>query len=94
MAVVSKSVSKVSLSGSALKCVPGCAERGCRLPRYVQDGQVPADRYPSREYFPRNVRPPEWVEPFVAEVRAAELRISMVEQGTGLHSERAMLTSA
>jgi hypothetical protein len=48
---------------------------------------VPSDVYPSWNYFPRNVRPPEWVEPFIAEVRAAELRISTVEQKTGLHSD-------
>jgi hypothetical protein len=53
----------------------------------VQDGQVPANTYPRWEYFPRNVRPPEWVEPFVAEVRAIETRISTVDQGTGLHSD-------
>jgi hypothetical protein len=45
------------------------------------------DPYPRWEYFPRNVRPPEWVEPFVAEVRAIELRISTVEQRTGMHSD-------
>jgi hypothetical protein len=56
-------------------------------PVYVQDGQVPANTYPRWEYFPRNVRPPEWVEPFVAEVRAIETRISTVDQGTGLHSD-------
>jgi hypothetical protein len=48
---------------------------------------VPANAYPRWEYFPRNVRPPEWVEPLVAEIRAIELRISTVEQGTGLHSD-------
>ena len=56
-------------------------------PVYVQDGQVPVNTYPRWEYFPRNVRPPEWVEPFVAEVRAIETRISTVDQGTGLHSD-------
>jgi hypothetical protein len=55
-------------------------------PVYVQNGQVPANTYPRWEYFPRNVRPPEWVEPFVAEVRAIETRISTIDQGTGLHS--------
>jgi hypothetical protein len=45
----------------------------------VQDGWVAANSYPHWDYFPRNVRPPEWVEPFVAEVRAIELRISTVD---------------
>src|SRR5690348_11823848 len=54
--------------------------------RYGQDGRVPANVYPRWDYFPRNVHPPEWVEPLVAEVRAIELRISTVDQGTGLHS--------
>lgn len=48
---------------------------------------MPANTYPRWEYFPRNVRPPEWVEPLVAEVRVIESRISTVEQGTGLHSD-------
>jgi hypothetical protein len=48
---------------------------------------VPTDAYPSWSYFPRNVRPPEWVEPFIAKVRAAEVRISTVKQSTGLHSD-------
>ena len=48
---------------------------------------MPVNPYPRWDYFPRNVRPPEWVEPFVAEVRAIEPRISTVEQGTGLHSD-------
>ena len=47
---------------------------------------MPANVYPRWDYFPRNVRPPEWVEPLVAEVRAIEQRISTVDQGTGLHS--------
>jgi len=47
---------------------------------------VPANVYPRWDYFPRNVHPPEWVEPLVAEVRTVELRISTVDQGTGLHS--------
>jgi hypothetical protein len=52
-----------------------------------QDGRVPTDAYPSWSYFPRNVRPPEWVEPFIAKVRATEVRISTVKQSTGLHSD-------
>ena len=62
--------------------------------RYVQDGRVPADRYPRWEYFPRNVRPPAWVEPFVAEVSAVGSRISTVEQRTGLHSDDVLLELA
>jgi len=53
----------------------------------VQDRQVPTALYPRWDYFPRNVRPPEWVEPLVAQVRAVEERISTVEQSTGLHSD-------
>lgn len=48
---------------------------------------MPLSAYPRWDYFPRNVRPPSWVEPLVAEVRAVEPRISTVEQGTGLHSD-------
>jgi hypothetical protein len=43
--------------------------------------------YPSWDYFPRNARPPEWVDLFVANVRAAELSISTVEHKTGLDSD-------
>jgi hypothetical protein len=53
----------------------------------VHDSQVPTALYPRWDYFPRNVRPPEWIEPLVAQVRAVEERISTVEQGTGLHSD-------
>jgi hypothetical protein len=52
-----------------------------------QDGPVPSNAYPSWDYFPRNVRPPDWVEPLVAEVRAVESSISTVDRGTGLHSD-------
>jgi hypothetical protein len=48
---------------------------------------MPSDAYPRWEYFPRNVRPPEWVEPLADQVRALEVRISTVEKGTGLHSD-------
>ncbi len=48
---------------------------------------MPTHSYPRWEYFPRNVRPPEWVEPLVTEVRAIEPRISTIQQGTGLHSD-------
>ena len=61
---------------------------------HVQDRRVSTDPYPRWEYFPRNVRPPEWVEPFVAEVRAIEPRISTVEQRTGLHSDDVLLELA
>ena len=46
--------------------------------------------YPEWNYFPRNVKPPEWVEPFIAEVRAAGPRISTVKQRTGLHSDEVL----
>lgn len=48
---------------------------------------MPTALYPRWDYFPRNVRPSEWVEPLVAQVRAVEERISTVEQSTGLHSD-------
>jgi hypothetical protein len=51
---------------------------------------VPAAPYPRWDYFPRNVRPPEWVEPLVAQVRVVEERISTVEQSTGLHSDQVL----
>jgi hypothetical protein len=44
---------------------------------------VPANVYPRWDYFPRNVHPPAWVEPLVAEFRAIELRISTVDQELG-----------
>jgi hypothetical protein len=46
--------------------------------------------YPSWDYFPRNARPPEWVEPFIANVRAAEQSISTVERKTGLDSDHVL----
>ena len=52
---------------------------------------MPADAYPRWEYFPRNVRPPDWVKPLVAEVGTVESRISTVEQRTGLHSDDVLL---
>jgi hypothetical protein len=61
-------------------------ECNSRSPSYVQDRRVPADTYPRWDYFPRNVRPPEWVEPLIAEVHAIQPRISTVDQRTGLHS--------
>jgi hypothetical protein len=86
---------KFSSVPSSSRCdVPRMCPSCLRLARpnpasavHVQDRQVPPNIYPRWEYFPRNVRPPEWVEPLVAEVRAIELRVSTVEQGTGLHSE-------
>jgi hypothetical protein len=46
--------------------------------------------YPSWDYFPRNVRPPGWVEPFIVNVRAVEQSISTVEGKTGLDSDRVL----
>jgi hypothetical protein len=46
--------------------------------------------YPSWDYFPRNVRPPEWVKPFIANVRAAEQSISTVDRKTGLDSDQVL----
>ena len=46
--------------------------------------------YPPWDYFPRNARPPEWIEPFIANVRAAGQSISTVERKTGLDSDRVL----
>jgi hypothetical protein len=48
----------------------------CPVPRQVlghhgRMAQMRTELYPSWEYFPRNARAPEWVEPFIANVRAA-----------------------
>lgn len=51
---------------------------------------MPNHVYPSWDYYPRNARPPEWVEPLVATVRAAEQAISTVEHKTGLDSDRVL----
>jgi hypothetical protein len=51
---------------------------------------VPSQVYPSWDYFPRNARPPEWVEPFIENVRAVEQSISTVERKTGLDSDRVL----
>ena len=48
------------------------------------------EAYPSWDYFPRNTRPPDWVEPFVTNVRASEESISTVERKTGLGSDRVL----
>jgi hypothetical protein len=49
-----------------------------------------AEPYPSWDYFPRNARPPEWVEPFVACVRSARQGISTVERAEGLGSDQVL----
>jgi hypothetical protein len=49
-----------------------------------------SDVYPAWDYFPRNARPPAWVEPFIDNVRAAEASISTVERKTGLDSDRVL----
>jgi hypothetical protein len=56
----------------------------------VQDDRVLSKVYPPWDYFPRNARPPEWVEPFIANVRSAESSISTVERKTGLDSDRVL----
>jgi hypothetical protein len=43
--------------------------------------------YPLWSYFPRNIRPPEWGEQFVAAVAGAESTISTVSERTGLSSD-------
>lgn len=49
-------------------------------------GGVPEDQYPAWDYFPRNVRPPTWVQPFVSVVSSVEPQISTISQTTGLDS--------
>ena len=61
------------------------------FPRLVRhDGRMRTELYPSWDYFPRNARPPEWVEPFIANIRAAEQSISTVNHRTGLDSARVL----
>lgn len=55
-----------------------------------QHGRMRTEPYPSWDYFPKNARPPGWVEPFVANVRAVEESISTVERKTGLDSDRVL----
>lgn len=40
-------------------------------PSAREGSRMRSEPYPSWDYFSRNVRPPEWVEPFVANVHAA-----------------------
>jgi hypothetical protein len=49
-----------------------------------------AEPYPSWQYFPRNAKPPQWVWDFIANVRAAEERISTVERKTALGGDRVL----
>lgn len=46
--------------------------------------------FPVWSYFPRNARPPTWVESLAAVVAAAEDRISTVERKTGLSSDQVL----
>ena len=55
-----------------------------------QNAHVSSQTYPSWDYFPRNERPPQWVEPLIALTRTAEPRISTSEQSTGLHSDHVL----
>lgn len=43
--------------------------------------------YPVWNYYPRNTRPPEWVDGLVQTVAAAEGAISTVDERTGLSSD-------
>jgi hypothetical protein len=56
----------------------------------VHDSRMQTELYPSWDYFPRNARPPEWVEPFIANVRSAQDNISTVEHKTGLDSDQVL----
>ena len=51
---------------------------------------MPTEIYPAWDYFPRNARPPTWVEPFIANVRSAEQSVSTVERKTELDSDRVL----
>ena len=57
---------------------------------HVGDSAYSLPSLPSWDHFPRNMRPPEWVEPLVGHMHAAEGRISTVEQKTGLHSDHVL----
>lgn len=46
--------------------------------------------YPAWDYFPRNAKAPEWVEPFIVNVRTSKENISTVERKTGLASDRVL----
>jgi hypothetical protein len=46
--------------------------------------------FPVWSYFPRNARPPEWVESLAEVVAAAEDRVSTVERKTGLSSDQVL----
>jgi hypothetical protein len=63
-------------------------QRLTRLAR--QDDRMRTEPYPSWDYFPRNARPPEWVEPLITNVRAAQQSISTVERKTGLDSDHVL----
>jgi len=56
-----------------------------------QDSGMASRVYPLWDYFPRNARPPEWVEPFIGNVVAAEPSISTVDRKTGLDSDGVLL---
>jgi len=43
--------------------------------------------YPLWNYYPRNARPPSWVDALVGAICAAEETISTVEEGRGLKSD-------
>jgi hypothetical protein len=43
--------------------------------------------FPTWNYYPRNVRPPDWVVGFLAVVNAAESAVSTAEARTGLTSD-------
>lgn len=43
--------------------------------------------FPSRNYYPRNVRPPHWVDGVLAVVKAAESAVSTAQPRVGLTSD-------
>lgn len=73
---------------NAWRAIPGVSTIGGDIRCSMgQNERVPSNIYPRWEYFARNVRPPEWVEPLLAEVRLVKSNISTVDkQGPGLKS--------
>jgi hypothetical protein len=51
---------------------------------------VPVVPFPLWSYFPRNSRPPQWVDSLAEVVAAAEDRVSTVERKTGLSSDQVL----
>lgn len=61
------------------------ASGSLNVSRSLQDGQVPSNTYTRWECSPGSVRPPEWVEPLIAEVRAAVAVLRVRSTTSGAH---------